>query len=458
MAAVKAFKYRLYPTPTQQRRMRDLIYTRYRMWNLLIAIRKAWMNPECMRGESGVEVNAWADYDLLCAGYEIKRSETRKSPSYNDNCAIITHIRKLLPWAKDVPVTVLRAPAKDLKTALEAFYKRLKEDNPVSIDENGKRNYGEPGFKPFKTQHGFGFTQANSFRIDGRRLYMQNIGRVPVFWHKPIEGEIKTARVTYEARSEWYVSFQCEIPESPLFEKTGRVIGIDRGIHHEMATSDGQFFENPRPYARNAAKLRTLKRKIDRQERAGNPDCYDEKRQRIKGKKLIVSNNLKQTYRQRARLEAKIARQRRYYLDMYVHELLMGNDEFPGADIIVLEKLQINNMVKNKKLSKHILDAAWGYLCERLKQKAKEIGAIVIEVDPRYTSQTCSQCGQRFPKKIGLSQRWVTCDCGMSLDRDVNAARNVLQRAGHALTGLTQDVGLYVPGNLRTLSVDAVED
>ena len=89
-------------------------------------------------------------------------------------------------------------------------------------------------------------------------------------------------------------------------------------------------------------------------------------------------------------------------------------------------------MVKNKHLSKSILDAGWGYFKERLHDKAVEAGRIVIEVNPANTSKTCSNCDTIF-EDLTLADRWVDCDCGLSLDRDHNATLNILKRAGRAL-------------------------
>ena len=110
-------------------------------------------------------------------------------------------------------------------------------------------------------------------------------------------------------------------------------------------------------------------------------------------------------------------------------------------DRIALEDLQITGMVQNHHLSKSILDAGWGYLKQRLIDKAAEAGRQVYAVRPADTSSTCCSCGRTFPE-ISLAVRWVDCRCGLSMDRDVNAACNILKRAGHARWGESTDVGL----------------
>jgi putative transposase len=112
-------------------------------------------------------------------------------------------------------------------------------------------------------------------------------------------------------------------------------------------------------------------------------------------------------------------------------------------DRIVLEDLQIGNMAQNRHLSKSILDAGWGYLKTHLMHKAAEAGREVILVAPAYTSQECSRCGTRF-ENLTLKDRWVRCDCGLSLDRDHNAALNILHRAGRARWSETWPVAASV--------------
>jgi putative transposase len=98
-------------------------------------------------------------------------------------------------------------------------------------------------------------------------------------------------------------------------------------------------------------------------------------------------------------------------------------------------------MVQNRRLSKSILDASCGSLKQRLIDKAAEAGRQVVWVNPAFTSKTCSACGASFPD-LSLSDRWLECSCGLSLDRDVNAAINILKRAGHARWDESTAVGL----------------
>ncbi|RJQ52128.1 MAG: hypothetical protein C4521_10845, partial [Actinobacteria bacterium] len=121
----------------------------------------------------------------------------------------------------------------------------------------------------------------------------------------------------------------------------------------------------------------------------------------------------------------------------------------PKSVKALYEDLRIRNMVKNRHLAKGIMNSGWAYFRTHLAHKAAEAGRVVVLVDPAYTSQICSACGNRFPEHLSLSIRHVSCPCGLSLDRDINAARNIL-RAGRArweptsaLAGVSQEAAPF---------------
>ena len=144
-----------------------------------------------------------------------------------------------------------------------------------------------------------------------------------------------------------------------------------------------------------------------------------------------------------------IKNQRRDYLNKGIFSLIQR------YDLIALEDLQINNMVKNHNLSKSILDSGWGFLKQRLTNKAAEAGRELVLVNPAYTSKTCSSCGVVF-ENFDLSVRWMECSCGLSIDRDVNAAINILNKAlknwtGHVRWELTRAVAPCVSQEAASL-------
>ena len=257
---------------------------------------------------------------------------------------------------------------------------------------------GYPRFKGVNRFGSFGFKQyGNGFKIDGRRLRLTGIGRVAVRWHRPIEGKIKTARICRRA-GKWHVSFSCEVGEKPL-PNTGAAVGIDVGITNLITTSDGESIENPRWYRQEQQKLRVCQRRVARRKKGGA--------------------NKRKAVRLLQRQHERIRNRRKDFLDKLAHDLISKHD------LIAVEDLQVRNMSRNRHLSKSIMDAGWSYFRQRLHAKAEEAGRVVVAVPPAYTSKTCSGCGALFDD-LKLSDRWVSCDCGLSLDRDHSAARNIL--------------------------------
>jgi len=369
------FKYRLYPSQKQVVLMDETIETCRRWYNLCLGERK----------------NAW-------------ETERRNIGKF-DQLAKVKDYRKENAYAFRVHSHILQVVVADLDKAFQAFFRRVK--------------IGEaPGYPRFKGKYrfnSFGLKEyGNGFRVDGRRLKVSGIGRIRVRWHRQMEGKIKTLRICKQA-GDWYASFACEIPEKASLPETNQSVGIDVGIHHLLATSDGEVIENPKWYQASQKKIRILNRTLSRREKGGS-----------NRRKAVIAI---QKYAQH------IVHQREDYLNKLAYRFTQG------YDLIALEDLQIVNMVRNRSLSKSILDAGWGHFKERLFSKAVEAGRRVVEVNPVYTSKTCSSCGTIF-EHLDLSDRWVKCVCGLSMDRDINAAINILNRAGHARWDESTAIGL----------------
>ena len=175
------------------------------------------------------------------------------------------------------------------------------------------------------------------------------------------------------------------------------------GISALATLSNGVKVENPNYYHAAQNKLRVLQRKLARAQRG--------------------SKNRKKALLQVQRQQEHVAHQRKDYLNKLAYTLV---EQYDG---IALEDLRIPNLVRNHHLSKSILDSGWGYFRDQLTHKAESAGRVVVFVDPAYTSKCCSNCGAIF-QNFSLSTRWVDCECGLSLDRDHNAAKNILNKAG----------------------------
>ncbi|MEP7293467.1 MAG: transposase, partial [Chloroflexota bacterium] len=303
------------------------------------------------------------------------------------------HYRKTFPQAQIVFSQTMQTVCDDLDRAFQAFFRRVKAGEKP----------GYPRFKGRQHFHSFAFKQFGvGARLDGRRLKLYGIGRVAVRWHRPLEGDIKTVRIVHKAGC-WYACFACEVEASTPLPATGQIVGIDVGISALATLSNGVKVENPNYYRVAQTKLRVLQRKLARAQRG--------------------SNNRRKALLRVQRQQEHVANQRKDYLHK-LSTMLVKN-----YDAIALEDLRVTNMVRNRHLSKSILDSGWGYFRERLTHKAESAGRVVVFINPAYTSKCCSNCGTLF-QDFSLSTRWVNCECGLSLDRDHNAAINILKRAG----------------------------
>jgi len=295
-----------------------------------------------------------------------------------------------------------------LDKAFCAFFRRVKTGETP----------GYPRFKGYNRFDSVEFTYSDGVRFRGNRLYIQHIGEVKVKLHRPIEGKIKTTVIKRQA-GRYYACFSTEREERPLLhieverpamEPTGAVVGLDMGISKLVTTSDGAFYEPPKYLRRAEAKLRRLQRKVARRQKGSN-----------RRRKAVLHLQQAHEHIRNQRLDTahKIARK-------------LVN----GYDLIAVEDLNTQGMMKNHHLSKSIADAAWNTFITILMSKAEEAGRQVVKVDPKYTSQICSKCGEIVKKEqtgqalSALSVRVHKCPhCGLVLDRDINAAKNVLARA-----------------------------
>ena len=306
-------------------------------------------------------------------------------------------------YAAQVHSHILQVVVQDLDKAFQSFFRRVKAgETPGYPRFKGKNRFDSFGLKEY----------GNGFKLDGRRLKLCGMGRLRVRWHRPLEGTLKTVRICRQA-GKWYACFACEVNEQPL-PATGQSVGLDVGIHHLLATSDHEVVDNPRWYRSAQAKLRILQRKVSRRAMGGS--------------------NRRKAVEVLQRQHEYISNSRKDFLNKLAHSLIVS------YDFIALEDLQINGMVRNRHLSKSILDAGWGYLKQRLADKAVEAGRQVVLVNPAHTSKMCSSCGAPF-EDLTLADRWFECLCGLSIDRDVNAALNIL-RVGQTRWSKSTDTGL----------------
>jgi putative transposase len=383
----KANKFRLYPTKQQEKTLFWTLTRCRELYNAALAERKEAYR---MAGKS-------------ITYYEQKR----------DLPEIKAELREEY---QQIHSQVLQDVLLRLKRAFDAFFRRV---------ENGE----EPGYPRFQGRNrynSFTYPQGGYSLTHDSRLCLSKIGSIKITLHRPLEGTIKTCTVKYEA-GQWYAVFSCEVAQPEPLPPVESEVGIDLGVSHFAALSDGTFIENPRHYRRAQKKLENLQQALSRKKRGSH--------RREKARKAV------------AKTHRKIANQRRDFHHKQSKQLVQEHQT------IVFEELEITNVSKraNPKqdengtylpngaaaksgLNQSILDAGWGQFQQIVTHKAACAGRTVLKVNPRYTSQVCSQCGT--VRKKDLSERWHSCECGAELDRDTNAAINIL-RVGRTQRGAT---------------------
>lgn len=225
----------------------------------------------------------------------------------------------------------------------------------------------------------------------------------------------------------WVVSFTVErSPKRRRARRPNAAVGVDVGLARLATTSTGRSAVNGRPLQAALRTLRRLQRQLDRQRRANNPDNYNPDGTAKKGARdWGRSGHMLRTERRIAKLHERVANLRR----QQAHELTTALTREFG--VIGVESLAVKNLLKNKRLARHIADVGWGLILAQLRYKTSWAGGFLHAADRFYpSSKTCSRCGS-VKAKLRLAERVFTChECGLVIDRDLNAALN-LARAAH---------------------------
>jgi putative transposase len=326
-------------------------------------------------------------YNLALADRKNAYETEGISRIYEDQAAMLTVERNNGNF-KNVYAHCLQDVLRRLDKSYKAFFRRVKAGE-------------EPGYPRFKGKGWYkSFTYPDSetgYKLQGSKLTLSKIGSIRVFAHRPIEGKIKTCTIKKDRIGHWYAILVAESEDVPEIELK-IAIGIDVGLKNMVALSDGTTLEYPRYYIQAQKKLAVVQRSLSRKKKG--------------------SNNRQVAKIKVARLHQKIENHRNEFLHQVSRKLV------DSADIIVFENLNINGMLKNKHLAKHIQDHAWGKLIQFTQSKAAKAGKTVELVNAAYTSQRCSQCGIMVPKT--LADRVHACpNCGLELDRDINASINI---------------------------------
>jgi putative transposase len=313
--------------------------------------------------------------------------EFGKRVTYNDQQNELPDLKKALPEYGEIYSQVLQDVLRRLDNSFKGFFNRVR---------------GYPRFKQSWRYNSFTYPQKGFKILANGHVQLSKIGKLRVFMHRKILGKIKTFTIKRDRVGDWFIIITAESPDvKPREIKT--VATIDVGLEKLATLSTGEYVAPPQFYRKSEKRLARVQRELS-------------------SKKLGSKNRIKARTRV-AKVHRKIERQRTDFLHKLSRKLV------DKTDLLVFEKLQIQNMVKNHHLSKSIYDASWSELIEFSSYKASNAGKSWMQIDSRGSTDRCSGCGTIVKKS--LSERVHRCpNCGLLLDRDLNTTFDMLEQIG----------------------------
>ncbi|NEP14305.1 MAG: transposase [Symploca sp. SIO2C1] len=392
---ILTYCYRIKPSAEQEAIMFYTLELLRRHWNDALGQRLDWLR----RTRCQID---------RCSLISEPIGEISEKVNYYTQQSALKETKKLFPDYKNIWSELNQVNLQRLNKAWERW---------LIPDKSGKRG-GRPRFKKAGQLRSFVYPRVNCKRAGAHMnngiLKLSKIGEMPVIMHRPIPDgfTLKTCTIVHKADG-WYccISMQDEtVPESIPLDEVKSAVGVDVGLKDFLTTSYGETVPIQQTYRKTQSHLARQQRKLARKE-AGS--------KRAEKQKNFI-----------ARIHQRIGRIRENFHYNTAHKLVKQ------YDLIAVEDLNIKGLARTR-LSKSILDAAWGKFITHLEAVAVKRGVRVVAVNPHGTSQNCSNCGVKVPKT--LSVRLHECHkCGTTLDRDENAARNILDRA-------LSEVGLILP-------------
>lgn len=359
-----------------------------------------------------LELCRWVYNETLATRKKAWEQEHKILSLYDTN-KLLTIWKQEHPELKGVYSQGLQNVQERVDLAFKAFFRRVKAGEKA----------GYPRFRGSGWYDSFTFKQFG-FKLLDNSLFLSKIGAIKIVLHRPIEGRIKTLTIQRDAVGNWYACFACEVEADPLPDNE-LAVGIDVGLESFATLSNGVKVDNPRFFRRDEKELAKAQRKLAKAMK-GTPE-------RAKRCKAVQH------------IHQRIVNRRRDFAHKLSRELI---DSF---GMIAFEKLNGKNMLQNHRLAKSISDAAWNQLITYSTYKAENAGRVVVLVDPRNTSKQCSCCGAMIEKS--LSVRVHACPvCGLVMDRDENAAKNILRLGLESLGDALEAPGALASWGLVTSS------
>lgn len=321
---------------------------------------------------------------FLAERQEEYKNEGKPSNYYTQQARLAELKKGEYEWLKEVNSQTLQVALRNMDTAYQNFF---------------KKKSAFPNFKSKKSKNTFSVPQNCS--VDEYKIYIPKFREgIAYFKDRKVKGVVKSMTLSLTPSGKYFVSILTEQQYEPI-AKTGKVVGIDLGLKDFAITSDGEKYKNNRFLTKYQNKLAIAQKHLSRKQKGSN----NFEKQRVKV----------------ARLYEKVSNARKDYL----HKVSL--DLVRNYDIVCLEDLNVKGMMKNHRLARQISDVAWGEFVEMLTYKADLNDKEIVKIDRFYpSSKTCHNCGY-VKKDLKLSDRkWVCPECGANLDRDVNAAMNIL--------------------------------
>ena len=360
----KAYVFRLYPTPAQETVLDGVLSVCREVYNSMVG---------------------WRKHD-----FEVKG----QSPNYYEQKKALPVWKQAHSELRGVHSQTLQDVVKRVDLAFQAFFRRVKAGETASSEPSVRRGY--PRLKGIGQYDSFTFTQGG-YAIGENCLALFKVGKVTAVLHQSVEGAVKTLTIRKRG-GKWFACFVCEV-EAKSLSPSNESIGIDVGLTHFATLSDGSTVANPRFFRRDEKALAKAARK--------QATTAKRSRARRKANKIL------------SRIHERIKNRRHDFVHQFSRRLVNR------YGTIAVENLNVKGMVKNHCLAKSISDASWSMFRSVLTQKAESAARQLVAIEPAYTSQDCSDCGFRVRKK--LSERVHSCpNCGLILDRDHNAALNII--------------------------------
>jgi putative transposase len=363
--AMKTYKYRIYPTKAQETLLEKQLEACRWVYNKTLEIRK----------------NTYEQQGVSLGLYDTQK--------------LLTDWKKEHPFLKTVYSQVLQNVQVRVDLAYKAFFRRVKHGEDP----------GYPRFKGYGRYDSMCYPQyGNGAELVGNSLNLSKIGSIKVELHRDLCGKAKTVCIRRSSTGKWFVTISCECEAKPLPYEP-KATGVDVGTQTFATLSNGEKVANPRFFRNEQEALAKAHRRLSRYEK-GTPE-------RKQYRKVV------------ARIYERITNKRTNFAHQQSRRVVNT------YGIVAVEKLDIAEMqsqhtlVFGHKLNKSIADVAWHQFVQFLSYKAVDAGRVVVQVEPRNTSKKCSRCSALVPKQ--LSDRVHNCPhCGLVLDRDTNAAINIL--------------------------------